>query len=125
MRNFQKKGRLRRVMQSKPVLILLGILALAFAWNVVSLFDKMLDTVKNRKIVEKRMEQLQREKENLSMDIQNLKTEKGREESIREKFGLVKEGEGLIVVVEDENQQKNKNNQNEKEFILFFKNLFK
>ncbi len=44
-------------MQSKPVLILLGILALAFAWNVVSLFDKMLDTVKNRKIVEKRMEQ--------------------------------------------------------------------
>ena len=112
-------------MQSKPVLILLGILALAFAWNVVSLFDKMLDTVKNRKIVEKRMEQLQREKENLSMDIQNLKTEKGREESIREKFGLVKEGEGLIVVVEDENQQKNKNNQNEKEFILFFKNLFK
>ena len=44
---------------------------------------------------------LQDRREMLSSEIERLKTEAGKEEEIREKFGLVKEGEEVIIVVDD------------------------
>ena len=126
MRNFQEKKGWRNVMQSKPALVLLGIVVLAFAWSVVGLVGKMRETVKNKTIVEDKIAELQQTKEKLSADIEKLKTEKGVEESIREKFGWVKEGEGVIVVVED-----NSSNQTGQEpessggFFSWLKNLLK
>ena len=112
-------------MQSKPVLFLLAILVLFFIWNMIGLFDKMQDTIKNRKIVEDKINELQKDKEKLSSDIASLNTDKGIEESIRDKFGLAKEGEGMIVVVEDKNSLEVKKNEEDKGFFSFLKNLFK
>ena len=47
---------------------------------------------------------LQKQKDKLSASISDLKTENGVEENIREKFGLVKEGENVIIVVDDKNK---------------------
>ena len=103
MRNFQQKRGFRNILHSKPVLVLLGILVLFFAWGVTGFLGKMNITRENRKIVENKVAELQKEKEKLSSDIAKLKTDQGVEESIREKFGLAKEGEGQIVIVEDKN----------------------
>jgi len=125
MKNFQKSNKLRNIVQSKLVLFLLAILALFFIWNMIGLFDKMQDTIKNRKIVEDKINELQKDKEKLSSDIASLNTDKGIEESIRDKFGLAKEGEGMIVVVEDKNSLEVKKNEEDKGFFSFLKNLFK
>ena len=58
MRNFQEKKGWRNVMQSKPALMLLGIVVLAFAWSVVGLVGKMRETVKNKTIVEDKIDAL-------------------------------------------------------------------
>ena len=65
---------------------------------------KMTITGENKKIAENKIKELEQEKEKLSSDIAKLKTDAGIEESIREKFGLAKEGEGVIVIVEDKNK---------------------
>jgi hypothetical protein len=51
MRNFQKKRVWKNVMQSKPFLVILGIVALIFAWNVLGFWNKMEETKNNQKMV--------------------------------------------------------------------------
>ena len=85
---------------------------------------KAVETSKNKKMAESKVAELEVEKEKLSSDIARLKTEAGVEENIREKFGLAKEGEALIVVVDD----KNKNDGADEDsggFFSFLKNLFR
>ncbi|TSC77552.1 MAG: Uncharacterized protein G01um101424_346 [Parcubacteria group bacterium Gr01-1014_24] len=111
-------------MHSKPILVFLGIGVLVFAWGVIGFMGKMEITRENRKITENKVAELEKEKEKLSSDIAKLKTESGVEESIREKFGLAKEGEGLIVVVEDKSKKEAEESQSGG-FLSFLKNLFK
>ncbi len=103
VRNFQNKRGFRNILQSKPVLVFLSILLLVFAWGVFSFMSKMRVTIENRKIVENKVAELEKTKERLSSDIAKLKSQDGVEESIRQKFGLAKEGEGVIVVMDDKN----------------------
>lgn len=88
-------------MQSRPVLVFLGVLVLFFAWSEIGFLAKMQMTRENRKLVENKVNELKKEKEKLSSDISKLSTEDGVEESIRTKFGFAKDGEGVIVIVDD------------------------
>ena len=104
MRNFQQKRGWRNIAESWPVLALLGALVLFFSYEIIGFVGKMEVTRSNRERAEYKVAELKKEKEKLSSDIAKLKTEQGIEESIREKFGLAREGEGLIIVVEDRKQ---------------------
>ena len=103
MQNFQNKKNFKHVMQSKPFLILLGIMVLVFAYSVFGLIGKMRETIRNKNAAETKIEALQKQKAELSSNIDQLKTNQGVEENIRETFGLAKEGEGMVVVVDDKN----------------------
>lgn len=103
MSNFHKERGWRNIIQSKPVLILFGILILVFAWNILGFWNKMQDTEKNRKIVEEKVAILKQQKEKLSLDINSLQTDQGKEKLFRENFGLAKEGEDMIIVIADKN----------------------
>ena len=104
MKSFQQKRGFRNIIHSRPILALLGILVLIFAWSMIGFMNKMQMTIENRKIAEDKVAQLEEKKEKLSYDITRLKTDQGVEESIREKFGLAKEGEGLIIIIENKNK---------------------
>lgn len=123
MRNFQEKKGFKRFLQTKPVLMLLFMVVIVFTWNVINLLGKLQETAKNKKNQEEEIYNLQKRKEKLSSDIDKINTEKGKEEIIRENFGLVKEGENVIVIVEDKNKTEvlPKNN---KGIWYFLKNLF-
>ena len=101
MRNFQEKPKWRKFMESRVMLFFLGFFVLFFGWNVIVFVGKMRETSKNRQLAEEKVAELRETKAKLSADISKLNTEGGVEESIRDKFGLVKEGEDLIVVVEE------------------------
>lgn len=125
MRNFQKKGGILHFLQSMPVLILLGFAMIFFAYSMIGLVGKVRETAKNKKIAEDQVTELQKNKEKLNLDIAKLNTNQGVEESIREKFGLVKEGEGMIVIVDDKNPPEGEAEFESAGFFSFFKNLFK
>lgn len=125
MRSFQEKKGFKHILESKPVLLFLAILVLVFAWNVFGFWGKMEETRKNKKIAEDKIVELQQEKEKLSSDISKLKTDQGVEESIRDKFGLVKEGENMIVVFDNKDNSAVPLETNTGGFFSFLKNLFK
>ena len=115
-------------MQSKLVLMLLGILILFFAWNVLSFYNKMQGTAKNKQIIGDKVVQLKEQKLKLSADINSLNTTEGKEKVFRENFGLAKEGENMIVIMEDKNPpspKKSASFSNFFSFLFFWKNWFK
>ena len=71
------------------------------------------------------MEELVLQKDRLTRDINTLSTQNGVEEIIRDKYGLAKEGEGLIVITDDNNQTNTQNIQTNKSFLGYIKRLFK
>ncbi len=125
MKSFQKKRRLEHVMQSKTFLIFLGILILVFAFSMFSFVNKMEETSKNKKIIEDKITELEKSKEKLNSDINELKTSQGVEENIREKFGLAKEGENMVIIVDDKNKAENVMKDNSGGFFNTIKNWFK
>jgi cell division protein FtsB len=125
MKSFQKKERFKQIMQSKIFLVFLGIVILTFFFSMFSLMRKMEDTRNNRKIIENKIAELEKSKAEFNSEITKLKTEAGVEESIREKFGLAKEGENMIMIVDDKKTQKTEPEVNSLGLWVFLKNLFK
>ena len=103
MRNFQEQNKWSHIMQSRPVLFILFLIVVFFLWSIIGLVSKAEETSKNKNLAEDRKQELLDKKERLTKDIEKLNTEKGIEESIRDKFGYVKQGEEMIVVVENKN----------------------
>lgn len=127
MRDFQQKDRrrpFRRILESWPFLFLFVIILVFFISGVFSFLIKMNDTIKNKKIAEDKVYELKKRKDQLIVDIDNLNTDKGKEKVFRENFGLGKEGEGMIVVVEDKSSPPQPQVEEKKGLLDFFNNLF-
>jgi len=124
MRNFQRKRVWRNMFESKPFLIFLGLLILLFAWNIFGLWKKMEETAKNKQIVQNQITALNQQKDKLTSDINNLNTDQGKEQVFRENFGLAKNGESEIVVL-DSNAPTPTPPPVSSGLVGFFKNLFK
>ena len=61
----------------------------------------MRETAENRRIALNESEKLEAKQKLLEGEIGQLQTERGMEEEIRKKFRVVKEGESVIIVVDD------------------------
>lgn len=124
MRNSQEQNWWKRIAHSYFGLGILSILILFFAWNVIKFAGKAEGTAKNKRIAEEKLENLHNQKNQLEGEINELSTQKGMEASIREKFGLAKEGEGLVVVVDEKSHTEGETGQ-ESNFWNKIKNWFK
>ena len=73
-------------------------------WNV---YKKQRITKDNLDSVTTDLEKLKKRESKLSTEINWLKTEGGTESEIRDKYGLVKPGEEVIVIVDKKDDDKN------------------
>jgi cell division protein FtsB len=103
MRDFQSKSRFKRFIESKLALSLISLLFVLSLWNLLGFWGKMNETSKNRKFAEEKVSALRESKMKLESNVSKLETDRGVEEVLRENFGLSREGEEVIVIVEDEN----------------------
>ncbi len=129
MTRFQKNTNLSRFLYSKVTIIGFCIFTLFFAYNVTGIIKKSRATTKNLDAALLELDALEAKKTKLQAGIDTLNTEKGVEDTIREKYRVVKEGEGLVVIVNDQNKT-GESTQAEEEaskhgFWNFIKNLFR
>ncbi|MDQ3245183.1 MAG: septum formation initiator family protein [bacterium] len=101
MKNFKDDNKKKNMLISWPFIIVLFVSIVVFSFNLVDFVGKMQETIKNKEIVQNRIIEIKNNKIKLENDIDKLQTDSGIEENIRENFGLVKDGEGLVVIVED------------------------
>lgn len=78
-------------------LVALVLLAVPGVWGV---FQKERESAERRAEAETERADLERRQKQLSADIEQLESDRGIEEMLREQYGLAERGEGLIVIVE-------------------------
>ena len=102
MLEFQEKRQLKKILYSRVTLVILLIIIMVLVKAVWGVYQKQDITKDNLFKVEASLNSLQAREKMLSSEIERLKTASGKEEEIREKYGLIKEGEEMIVVVDDD-----------------------
>jgi cell division protein FtsB len=101
MVDFQTKKRIRKIMYSPLVLVILTIILLVLLSGVWGVYNKAKLSSANLERERNEVNKLTVRQQNLANSIDYLKTEQGVENEIRTKFRAVKEGEQVAVIVED------------------------
>src|SRR6185436_15859260 len=102
MAEFQKKHNSQNIWHSPLMLFVLLVVVVVFAYNMVGLIEKTHDTAKKREITLNQINDLQARETTLKSDIGKLSTEEGAEEVLREKYQMVKQGEKMVVIVDNQ-----------------------
>lgn len=101
MREFQKRRKLKERLYSIPVLLVLLVLlfvALNGAWNM---YGKYASNSAELSRMRAEAADMRERREELTGKLRYLETDKGVEEEIRNKYNVVKEGEEVVVIVDD------------------------
>ena len=100
MLEFQEKRKIKRYLYSRVTLVIL-LIFIAFLLNAVwGVYKKQSLTRDNFLKISSNFNELQAREKMLTGEINKLKTEDGTEEEIREKYGLIKPGEEVIMMVD-------------------------
>jgi len=115
MLEFQEKRRIRSIIYSKWVSALLIVFLIIVGSATLNVYDKQKEVKKAKIKSAEEFNRLQNRATELEASIVNLETERGLEEEIRERFGVVSEGEKVIIVVDqkiEDNSGQQNNSQN-------------
>ncbi len=93
-----------RFWHSPLFLGVLFLMIILFAYNTIGLIKKERETNKNKVLVLNKIDELRKREASLNKDINKLNTDEGIEESVRDKFQVVKPGEKMVVIVDENNK---------------------
>lgn len=100
MAQFKKKNT-HHFWHSPITLLVLFCILVLFSYNIVGLIAKERETNKNKVSELNKIEELRAREADLNKSINKLNTNEGVEESVREKFQVVKPGEKMVVIVDE------------------------
>ena len=125
MHPIQKPQKATRFFFHPVVLAILALLTVYFASSVFQIARKSKEAKENRMLAANELEKLEERQQVLSAEIARLETEEGVEEALREKFRIMKEGEGVIVIVDPEIPLSETSGKQNQTFWAFLAGLFK
>jgi len=99
MSKLKNKNKIKRIVYSWPILILLLIIVILLGKSVWGVWQNEKVSNNNKELSENAYNKLENKNNFLLSEIETLETEKGIETEIREKFRVVKEGEQLAVII--------------------------
>jgi len=101
MAEFNKKNKYN-FWHSPLVLLLLFCVLVLFAYNMIGLATKERETARKKDLILSNIETLRAREKSLNSDIEKLKTDEGVEETIRDKYQVVKPDEKMVTIVDEE-----------------------
>jgi len=101
MREFQDRRRVKKLLHSRYALAVLVVIILVLSravWGIYLKYEKSQILVEKS---EADLLVLQAREATLTKSINALDTEEGKEKELRDRFGVVKQGEKMIILVDD------------------------
>ncbi len=102
MKPFGKKHFLHNILHSKVSVIVIIVFAIYLSISVFERFSVERDMAERRFVSEKELAELRARKEILEKKVKSLEEENGIESEIRRNFDVVKEGEQVVIIIDDE-----------------------
>jgi cell division protein FtsB len=105
MRQFEQKRKIKKFIYSKfVILVLVFILGFLIKGNI-GIYTKYRESLSRKNSANVQLVKLSDRQKNIEEKIVNLETRVGIEEELRNRFSIAKEGEKMVVIIEDKNQQ--------------------
>ncbi len=101
MVDFQVKKNINKIIYSKVVLVLLMILIIIILIQLYDIYFKYKISQDNTRKTAANLEILKEKEVYLKSEITRLESQTGIEEEIREKYGVIRPGEEIIVILDD------------------------
>jgi len=102
MFDFQQKRKLRSMFGSR---VTQGVLLGAAFLVLISAYNRYLialDMAERRAVVESEITSLEERRESLEAEVKYLSNERGIEAEMRRQFDIAREGEQVVIILEDE-----------------------
>jgi len=103
MLEFESKRKLKKRLYSKFTLIVLFIIFVLVAHGAWGIYQKKRMVSNDLVKSEQKLNDYDNRKIKLESEIERLDSDVGREELLREKYSLAKEGEKAVFVLDDKN----------------------
>lgn len=101
-----KKTNNYKFWHSPLALFILFAAVVFFSYNIVDLAKKAKETSEKKSLILDEIKYLQNKSDTLNKEITALETDFGKEEELREKLPYTREGEKMVVIVEEEENEK-------------------
>jgi cell division protein FtsB len=102
MPSIQRKRLMTRLAESPFTYIVLIIFGALFTYSAVGAYSKSRLAREKMQAAEAEQVKLTDQKQKLTTELANANTDYGLEKALREKFNVVKEGERIIMLVDEE-----------------------
>ena len=104
MEDSQRKRQIKRFLLRLAFLILILLIPfiLKGVWDSYGDFS---DIKQETERLGNEVEELRQRNEDLKTEVEHLQTERGLEEEVRSRFNVAKEGENLIIIMEEDNNE--------------------
>lgn len=121
--NFKEKRNFNKIVYSKFTIILLTFILFVLLRAVWSVYQKANIAHLNKVKAQNQLSKLVKREDSLLAGIEKLKSSRGVESEIRNRFGVVKEGEEVVVIVDRRGEQNDDMGDADKNENLFQKFL--
>lgn len=101
-----KKTNNYKFWHSPLALFILFAAVVFFSYNIVDLAKKAKETSEKKSLILDEIKYLQNKSDTLNKEITALETDFGKEEELREKLPYTREGEKMVVIIEEEEKEK-------------------
>ncbi len=124
MYKLQGKRLASRLAGSPLTYVILILLAALFVWSAIGAYGKSRIAKKKVIAAQEELTIMREQKDKLGADLANANTPFGEEKALREKFNVVKEGEKVIVIVDEDLEDSNETTEEESGFSRFLRRIF-
>ncbi len=104
MEYLKKRQKARKRLYSKVSIFGLVLLLLVLVRPTWSIFKKSFESKKNLSVAQVELADLEVHKRQLEKNVAYLQSDYGRDQEIRDKFGMTKNGETMVVIVRNEKE---------------------
>lgn len=104
MFDFHEKRRIRELLYSKPAIGLLFILTIWLSISAYNRYEIAAETKEKLDIKQAELDSMQERANTLEAQVHYLEDDRGIEEELRSRFDVAKEGEDVVVLVDERPQ---------------------
>lgn len=101
MFDFHEKRKIRSIVYSKPVVAFLVVITIVLSFSVYHRYTVAEEMKHKLNVRENELHELEERATTLESKVQYLRDERGIEEELRNRFDVVKEGEQVIILVDE------------------------
>lgn len=123
-RRIRKERFFSKLIRLPITYIILIFLVFLFSYSAIGTYKKSKIAQEKTRQVENELRELKDQEEGLQNSLNDMNSPFGIEKSLREKFGIIKDGEKSVIIV-DQKEDLEKESEEEKTGVFgFFKRIF-